>query len=578
MISGADVKINSSIDGWTSHNMTEIGNTGYYYYDGYPDNILGSHSTTIYFSKRGYSIPGDIDFNLVYVNANTSFPISSVNTSIGDYSSGYNFTYGDHINVTVYYYDINRSSPILNAETYIKAQLTGDSKIRNYTFVSLGEGYYYFNTSGEYLNATSYNLFINITMLGYQPQTNSCNIYIKGAPTALEIQYNGTGISSNEFIYKESVNITVRYYRTIPEQNLASADLYVYGEWDGYSTSHQLSPLIDGYYSFTYNYYLPVGIWGINVTASKIGYDSKSDTSTYLNITKATATLISNTTYVKLHWTEEFSIQLTYNDTTWNDPILNAATLINANWTMPGPAGFGLVQQGGGNYTFKVPLNNTNNLITNPGIWFLNFWIDHQNYTYNSIDIEVEIIAHTDIFTYDRQDQIANYEFTYENETLIIWLQYIDIDFNENLTDVTEQIATNWTNGFNATLDPNNNLYKIEFNTSLVDIGDYTLNISISKLYYDSAWILINTTIFSKNETALYFVVSPPSSVNSGNKFSIVIQLNQTDTDPETPLKGAVIKLYINNIYQEEQITNGTGMVVFDNIIALSDKYYLYII
>jgi len=437
------------------------------------------------------------------------------------------------------------------------------------------------NTYQIQLNSTDYGVgyyVINITasLMGYETRTIFINWTITYTPTSLDISYNGSGSGNNEYIYRNDVQITVRYYTTGNNDNLTGASLQINGEWDNYNKKFIMNPItgMPGYYNYTFKD-LPAGNWTLRVQANKTNFQSQDIMLTYIIINKATSQITSNiSSTIYLHWNDTIYINLRVIDISNSLPIINSDNNLTGNLTIFGKGSKYLTNHYDGNYTFKLFMNISEiSELTRAGSWKLNFTLDQNNYTSSSILIDFELISHTSITGYNRSYSISNHEYTYENETLIIWVKYIDTDFNRNITNAEGGINTNWSlNIINITYNVLMGLYKIEFNTTGIGPNRYAINISISRVYYDRSNIIIKSVIWSKNLTKLYFILSPPASIDAGSIFNIKVQLNQTDTTPETPLKGELIKLYINGVFISQNITDANGTVEFKGIIAF-EKY-----
>ncbi|MHA1231295.1 MAG: hypothetical protein ACTSPQ_11675, partial [Candidatus Helarchaeota archaeon] len=290
----------------------------------------------------------------------------------------------------------------------------------------------------------------------------------------------------------------------------------------------------------------------------------------FIIIHKATSNLTTNiSSTISLHWNDTIFINITLRDIFNNEPILNANNNLTGNLTIFGFNSKYLTEVGNGVYIFKLYMNKSEiPELTHSGLWKLNISLIHNNYTYSETILSFILISHTEIITYNRTFQISLREYTYENEILKIWIRYLDSDFNMNITNTSSVIWTNWTKNVNITFDSLQNLYLLEFDTIGINAGKYKINISISATNYDPAWSIINITIWTKNTTKLYFLIVPPSTIDAGETFTIKIQLNQTDVVPEVPLKGQVIKLYVNGEFLDQQITDENGTVEFKDIIA----------
>ncbi|MHA1252708.1 MAG: hypothetical protein ACTSRP_22160, partial [Candidatus Helarchaeota archaeon] len=260
----------------------------------------------------------------------------------------------------------------------------------------------------------------------------------------------------------------------------------------------------------------------------------------FIIIHKATSNLTTNiSSTISLHWNDTIFINITLRDIFNNEPILNANNNLTGNLTIFGFNSKYLTEVGNGVYIFKLYMNKSEiPELTHSGLWKLNISLIHNNYTYSETILSFILISHTEIITYNRTFQISLREYTYENEILKIWIRYLDSDFNMNITNTSSVIWTNWTKNVNITFDSLQNLY------------------------------LLNITIWTKNTTKLYFLIVPPSTIDAGETFTIKIQLNQTDVVPEVPLKGQVIKLYVNGEFLDQQITDENGTVEFKDIIA----------
>jgi len=104
--------------------------------------------------------------------------------------------------------------------------------------------------------------------------------------------------------------------------------------------------------------------------------------------------------------------------------------------------------------------------------------------------------------------------------------------------------------------------------------GYYLMNISFTKLNYESSFYTFNLTIIEKYQVNLT-IIKKPISINAGDSFNITIKATYFNGTIEIPLVNAYINLtaYFNGVPRPPlaaQMTNGTGEVKFEVTVQLT--------
>ncbi|MBW2097021.1 MAG: hypothetical protein JRI80_19360, partial [Deltaproteobacteria bacterium] len=517
-------------------------------------------------------------FNITYDVAITEIAEFFVNSSMGTYEGypgnstdiGYIY-YPETLNISFRY---NWSSGSIG-NAVVNCSI--DGQVNTSITIDYLNGYYNLTLNYEELNFAFAGLqqiqvVLNISKTGYAPQFFNFTLTYTRTPMETWIFTNATQVGNYHTLrFDQDLNVTVFLYnqRTGPSAPIAGAEVNM--TINGIVVTMQ--DLGGGWYHENFTANLPVGNYTLDIDAQAAGYELHTNQSQIIEFNETLSMLTINATALQvLHYGDSFFVNLTYWDTYWNRPILeaNISSSLNA---------YSVGTNASGNYTFRVELDNTMiGQLTAAGVYTITFTASHKNHTVainNTLQVEIwgdtgyELYNSTDgVQEVIGQDLTATKNFTvYEEETSLIFLNYTSINFTTiALTGAT--ITTNWTNTWTLAAFGTQGVYLLKFNTLGLTGNEHWVQVNISQNYYENQTINILIWIIPKIGVSITFG-SLPSVVVQGSSLTVQLSVNTTLGNP---IAGGTVYLYVNGKPTETLTTDANGAAEASIIVPAGTK------
>ncbi|MHA1271663.1 MAG: hypothetical protein ACTSPY_17860 [Candidatus Helarchaeota archaeon] len=229
----------------------------------------GYYMINITCKKQGYENRSLLFYWRIYT-ANTSFSIQYFNTTqdlSATYSSGtYTILWGDPINITINYLDINHSNVFIDS-AIVNVTLSGPTT-QTYSFTRFGTKDLYNCTISDTLPVGSYSMTFKSWKSGYEFNETTYTLIISERPTNLTIYVNGTITYNFTLYYGEFITITAFYNDTTRNTGIGSASTNI-----SWNPSFPMTPDATHIGNYTYNFTAsPVGTIIFTINSSKTGY------------------------------------------------------------------------------------------------------------------------------------------------------------------------------------------------------------------------------------------------------------------------------------------------------------------
>ncbi len=569
--------------------------------------------------------PVAISNQINYTSTNSSFSISKF-ISLGNWDLSNNVNqYGD-FRVQMFWYNgtaasfIEKTLTILadtslslispsNMNSYlnnVKFNLTVYSKDEgfnqgiksinvNYTNIKVGDGSLSSNgTDGYYymeINTTFYEFGWNDIKI------NASKQYFNNKTITFTFQkINQTAIEdiTKSFNVIRGINITYAFNYTDINYNkiivgASITEVYKHGDFTSFWKN---------YGNGTYAIYLntskvTVGLYDYNFSISDIGEEPQAiKLSIEITITQTRIeNIISISEIVRSSHLNQ-TIKFYMNDTTNNNPVLGFKTVnvtvsnnvTGSPWNTDGKYWRLYDLWNNGTYILNVTLTGLNSgtyilKLNASGVpnydWSIAYVSFYLRGNYSTINIK-EVLDPSGELSLINNDHYQ----VFEGSNLDVEFNITDNEFLDSLVRDDLRLATysvwyNKTSGTsqNGTLsnslsfDANSGTYKGSIDLSTLDIGDYLINLSVSKINYEVQTRLINITIVDKSDVRIT-VVDQPKSVNAGSSFKLSIKIEIKQGSSWKPLKGATVKLipYFNDKKASElsEETDKSGEIEFE--------------
>ncbi|MFX0105319.1 MAG: hypothetical protein ACFE75_07505 [Candidatus Hodarchaeota archaeon] len=383
---------------------------------------------------------------------------------------------------------------------------------------SFGNGIFFKEINSSRLSAGKY---YEVTITGFCPKFPDPNpafmlVRINAVPTKISAHNYPTldELSDKTYTayYNELINITIKY--CINDTGTPLNKAHVTYQWLGLAPiEFSVDPVFTDFYTFTVNTSdaQNIGLKVISITASYENYTTQSDF-VFLNILERKTTINgqSDLLYInsEIFVQEQKLFVFTYQDANTNKIVgnLSEATYIweelYANGTViPGKNGSGnLIQNINKTYTLDF-----NTELKPIGFYFLFVTLKKDNFEMRSALINLEIMPKstlingttlTLIISKDIEFMTA-YNFTFEINNSLTHSRIGDLDhafYYWYRTDSNGTILEGPSQNIDLIKDLND-LYILDFNTSLKSIGFYRIHVEFHKENYSSRYAVINFTI-----------------------------------------------------------------------------------
>jgi hypothetical protein len=497
LIPGATISINGSgvseLLLSNGKNYTMILNTN--------DLNQGVNFLTIYATATGYQ-PQSLTLTIEIVQKLTDLNLYINDTSTTIVDPIYELDpliIGDRYNITVYYFDED-SNAILTAGV----NLTGTNFNEEFKDHSNGNYSILLNSTDNRLSWGVNYLTILAQKDNYEPQTLTLRFEIIVKETNLNLYLDNVnqtdnidkGVSKN-LDWNEILKINVEFldYNGDPIK-----DGIVQAESGEYQKTFNL-PTISNYTNNLNSSDLGVGVHYLTIIAERDNYQPQTIT-IRLEIGRRNTDLTSFIEHQQrldfsTYWNETFLLELKYNDSTLKSVIEGAIVDIN---------GSGISNLFGWNESTRVYNLTVNSAELSIGINYLTITASKENYTSETLVIRIEVkVRETalEIFINGNDETLDKSYSTYWNESIRFLLYYSDFKFSSNISHAIVDINGS---GISEILNPLNQGYVLEINSSSLNIGVNYLTFTASKDNYSSKTILLKIEIKNRLTNMQLFI------------------------------------------------------------------------
>ncbi|MFX1274989.1 MAG: hypothetical protein ACFFBP_10210 [Promethearchaeota archaeon] len=486
---------------------------------------IGINTFTIYAKKENYTIAtGTIIVNIFERETDLD---TYLNQTLG---VTIEISYGEVLNITVKYKDLNLTSYLNGANVNLK-----DGNIILYNFTNIQAFTHYnltINTANLGLGVHALTIYAKLD--NYSASIENILINVVERETELEIYLEGSLQSSIEIIHGELINITAIYLdKLIPA-------FFV----DGANVSLREGTTIVNYFTkhpslFQYNLTinsasLSLGFNILTINAKKDNYTvslatisiTVNERDTYFDIILNNENKTSEKTFT-LSSGELLNITIYYRDSA------TGAYISSATLKLIGEGISALFNETGYFYNYTLDTE-----LLDVGVSFLSVSANRENYTQISEVLTIIVMerqATYELLLNNLNKTIDRSIIVTVNQTLNITLYYKDL---LNGTYLDNADITLYGGAINVTFIENQtyNFYTISINTSLLNQGVNFLNILAQKSNYESLAILLTISVEERQTDFILLldqvdITNTPSKkipVNQNMSFRVIYTDNQT--------------------------------------------------
>ncbi|MHA1271116.1 MAG: hypothetical protein ACTSPY_15085 [Candidatus Helarchaeota archaeon] len=488
---------------------------------------LGEFTFTIYANWSGvpFYANSSVQVNITLRARNTELITESLPTT----------PYGDLVNLTLFYNDLDKTLGIDNSSNniYFNINLTTFT-IYNLKSETAGKYVIEFNTADPMLGIGNFKILLQANCLGkpfYVNKTDILSITIRQIATNLEI-----GDYQHVVAWNDTISIVFKYNDT--DHNQVGIQVYqenITSGWPSYTfTSLGVGIFrIDFNSNYTENTYTT---W-INVDVSP-NYQSQNRSFSF-TIRRIYTDSSNNASFVSnFDWGQLLTVEIEYIDADHDILIPNASLLVESGdpWTS-------------GNYTISI-INNKYYLILNTTytqenvLYILNITLSKDHYVNQSFQVKLTIVFPTsNLYIIDIQPGTT--VGWGDNLTFILTLN----DSNDNSPISGAQLellpTSDWPAENYSVSVIGTGIYQIEINTTWSNRPEGTYKITIQAEAPNYKNTSTAATINIRSIQTLLSLESAPSSIHYKSNFTILLNFN--DTDHNVGLDSCEFDVYYKN-------------------------------
>ncbi len=339
---------------------------------------------------------------------------------------------------------------------------------------------------------------------------------------------NETDVYTANIYWNETFTLRVRY------TNITSGSIPVTGAtvqligWPDAGTLLTLTDEGNGNYviQLVANTSYPIGAYDLYINASKPGYHSKT-IYVKLNVYTRSTSLdkTPSTAYKLISYGGTYTILFTYKDTVPTTPIPMKNQSVPVYLAISGYSYYSITDHNNGSYSIL--------LYANASIqeYEITFEFSRTNFETRIfvLTFKIELVHTTAVIDPPLVSMPYGDEYN-------ITVNYYDVD--QNYVGINGTIVIEWFDGYYNLTSFNNGTWIITITAP--NMGDFYLNISLSKTYYESQNESIQVSV---REIITLLTYDPPGSVPITAGGNVTIMLYYQDLDHSLSVTGATVEL-----------------------------------